>query len=446
MFISFGAVNLRWLLFLLVPTLIFFCNFIESYSKSDKNLFFFAFLRFFSRSLSFILWLILYKSVSFQKNIKKEEENFQRKEEDPDELLLSNINNNLSEDNSIARSKTYVSEYILYKKKLENKNKDILKKYKANNIIILYTAILDFVSTTVKYIFGNIKYIQNISGGLNVLSSCARLALMTSLSYFLISNQKLKKHQYFSAIIILFVVIIISILSFFMEDKESNNNYWIKLILMSIPEILYCFMYISGAYYLVKTQGNIYKLVFFNGIIGLTLSFIFQIIISFFSCGHIKTFFADESIICNKEKIKIFFQNFTSFQNFGGVLTFLLIIVNFAEIISIWLLIYYFSITHFAAVFIIPSFFEFIFKENNLKFKIFSLIGCLLIIIMALIYNEIIILKFCGFDTNTKVEISKRSESESNLKLIEEEEEKKDHDGYSNNNILDYSLEDALAS
>ena len=66
---------------------------------------------------------------------------------------------------------------------------------------------------------------------------------------------------------------------------------------------------------------------------------------------------------------------------------------------------------------------------------------------MALIYNEIIILKFCGLDTNTKVEISKRSESESNLKLIEEEEEeKKDHDGYSNNNILDYSLEDALAS
>jgi hypothetical protein len=110
MFISFGAVNLRWLLFLLVPTLIFFCNFIESYSKSDKNLFFFAFLRFFSRSLSFILWLILYKSVSFQNNIKKAEENFQRKEEGPDELLLPNINNNLSKDNSIAHSKTYVSE------------------------------------------------------------------------------------------------------------------------------------------------------------------------------------------------------------------------------------------------------------------------------------------------------------------------------------------------
>ena len=441
MFISCGSVNLRWLLFLLVPTLIYFCNFIESYSKSDKNLFFFAFLRFFSRSLSCILWLILYKSISFQKNIKKKEENFQRKEEDPDELLLSNINNNLSEDNSISQSKTYVSEYILYKKKLKNKNKDILKKYKANNIIILYTAILDFVSTTVKYIFGYLKYIQNISGGLNVLSSCARLALMTSLSYFLISNQKLKKHQYFSAIIILFVVIIISILSFFMEDKESNNNYWAKLILMSIPEILYCFMYISGAYYLVKTQGNIYKLVFFNGIIGLTLSFIFQIILSFCSCGHVKSFFADESIVCNKEKIKIFFQNFTSFQNFGGGLTFLLIIV---KIICIWLLIYYFSITHFAAVFIIPSFIEFIFKEKNLKFKIFSLIGCILIIFMALIYNEIIILKFCGLDKNTKVEISKRSESESNLKLIEEE--KKNLDGYSDNNILDYSFEDTLAS
>ena len=48
----------------------FFISLIESKSNSDENLFFFPFLRFLARSLSCILWIVLYKSLQFQ-NVRK---------------------------------------------------------------------------------------------------------------------------------------------------------------------------------------------------------------------------------------------------------------------------------------------------------------------------------------------------------------------------------------
>ena len=431
MFISCGSVNFKWILFFITPILMHICNLIEKNSKSDKNIFFFSFLRFFSRSLNFILWLILKKSLSSQKDKKDEEENSQKLDEG-----FSSIHEDSDEVNNCVKSNSIVSETILYKQKMEIKKKYLLEQYKAKDKLIFFTGILDFIATTIKYIFVNLKYIQKVSGGLNILSSCARLALMISLSYCFINNQKLQRHQYFSAIITLIVAIVSSILSLIMEDRDYNNNFWIKLILMSVPEILYCIMYICGAYYLVK-KGNIYKLLFFNGVIGLILSTIMQLLVNFFSCNNIKDFFSKD-LICKDEKIKTMKENFTSFGNFGGLLTFLLILIDFIEIICIWLLIYYFSIAHFAAVYLIPSFFEYIINHRNYKYEVIFIIGCVIIIIMALIYNEIIILKFCGFDTNTKIEITKRAKRDSYI-----EDSHKIWDNNSENVILDYSIQDS---
>ena len=408
-----------------------YLQFNKKYSESEKNIFFFSFLRFFSRSLNFILWLVLKKSLSFQRDKKDEEENSQKLDEG-----FSSIHDDSEEVNNCVKSASIVSETILYKQKMEIKKKYLLKQYKAKDKLIFFTGILDFIATTTKYIFVNLKYIQKVSGGLYILSSCARLALMISLSYCFINNQKLQKHQYFSAITILIVAIISSILSLIIEDRDYNNNFWLKLILMSVPEILYCIMYICGAYYLVK-KGNIYKLLFFNGIIGLILSTIIQLVVNFFDCNNIKDFFSKD-LICEDEKIKTMFKNFTNFENFGGLLTFLLILIDFIEIICIWFIIYYFSIAHFAAVYLIPSFFEYIINHRNYKYEAFYIIGCVIIIFMALIYNEIIILKFCGFDTNTKIEITKRAIRDSYI-----EDSHKIWDNNSENVILDYSIQDS---
>ncbi len=197
---------------------------------------------------------------------------------------------------------------------------------------------------------------------------------------------------------------------------------------MITPEIIYCFMYICGIKYLMKSQGNVYKLIFFNGIIGLILSGIFQIILSFFNCNDIKNIIHSEFEICDDGKIKTIINNFKSFDNFGGYLALLLIFYNFIEIVCIWLLIFYFSPNHFASIYTIPSFIEIIFvkKQSN---NYLYIIGALIIILMTLIYNEIIILKFCGLDKETKEEIYIRAINDSNTGLfIEEETNKNDNE------------------
>ena len=181
-------------------------------------------------------------------------------------------------------------------------------------------------------------------------------------------------------------------------------------------------------------------MVFFNGITGLFLSVILQIILSFFNCDHYEIYFNNNKYdFCNNGKIKTILENFKSFQKFGEFYTFFSIIFNFVEIVCIWLLIYDYSINHFAAVYIIPSFLEFIFKKNNLGYELMYIIGCIVIILMALVYNEIIILKFCGFEKNTKIEITQRALSESKIEVAEDGQR---DSLYDENDKYVYNIED----
>ena len=83
-------------------------------------------------------------------------------------------------------------------------------------------------------------------------------------------------------------------------------------------------------------------------------------------------------------------------------------------------MIYNFSINHFAAIFSIPTYFQFIIEGNDLGLKLIYIIGSIIIILMTLVYNEIIILKFLGFETNTKIEIVKRAKKDTEInQLIE---------------------------
>lgn len=72
MFISFGEINKKWILFLIVPSLFSLRLFLETnMKKKSKNLFFSGFIRFFARSLNSIMWIILYRSILL-KNKKQE--------------------------------------------------------------------------------------------------------------------------------------------------------------------------------------------------------------------------------------------------------------------------------------------------------------------------------------------------------------------------------------
>ena len=88
------------------------------------------------------------------------------------------------------------------------------------------------------------------------------------------------------------------------------------------------------------------------------------------------------------------------FEKFINVFTVPLIIINFCEIWSIWLLISNFSVNHFGAICSCSiQLFAICFNIKNIQLGnyIVYTIGSIIIIFMAFVYNEIIILKFCDF-------------------------------------------------
>ena len=402
MFISFGSINIKWFLFLLFPLLSFLSNLMDDKLECDKNLFFSAFLKFSGRSLSFIFWIILSKSLSFDKKEEKENNS------------TLNINGSIYKYKDLKQQKnTIFVELIL--DDIEKNEKSISHKHKTSTILLICTILLEFIGTNLKFLVNNNKYNNNISGGLTILSSCERLLIFALLSKYCISNNKIHRHQYISGIVILIVSIALFILSYILENKEYNENFLIKLLLLLIPQIFYCIKDICGVFYLIRSQGNVYKLIFFNGIIGLILLGILQLILSFSNCNDIKDFLQIKNDICDGDIVKTIIYNFKSFEAFGSYISFLLIFFNLAKTLCTWLLIYNFSLNHYAAIYTVPVLFKFIMSSSDLK--VFYIIGIIIIILMTLIYNEIIILKFCGLDKETKVEISKRSDLDSSIEL-----------------------------
>ena len=179
-------------------------------------------------------------------------------------------------------------------------------------------------------------------------------------------------------------------------------------------------MYVCGAKYLSITEGNIYKFLFIDGIIGMILSVLLQAITyNFRLCDSIKYFFYEDKIIyCDSEnKLNNMIKNL-GFEEFGGYFAIPNILALFFEIWIIWLTIFNFTPNHFSAIYSIPLLIIYFISEDIDYFVVY-IIGNIIIFFMTLVYNEIIILKFCGFDKNTSVEINKRSKKDSNCDFEE---------------------------
>ena len=215
----------------------------------------------------------------------------------------------------------------------------------------------------------------------------------------------------------------------FLVEKENNSNFLFKLFIKAIPDIGFSFMYTLGLKYLNISRSNIYRLLLCNGIIGIILSLIIQVIFSLCPCPNIDYDFTNFRICDDDGRFITIIYNFKNFNNFGGFESIFIVLTNFLENIAIFLLIYYFSLNHFAAIFSIPTYFTFIIGDWNLELKIPYIIGGIIIILMALVYNEIIILRFCNLEKDTKIEIMKRSIKELQNKKIFNDNLEDDDDG-----------------
>ena len=418
MFISFGHLTTKSLLILAVPILIFFRRFLSDSIKLEKanNMFYTGFIRFLGRSLNGILWIILKKTTASDK----------KENQDNKVTIDQNIPTHIDilDNNESKKYSVYLQYELNYNIKMKKNNfKEIF--------LLMLVCFLDFFTITYKTIIKKISFNKKHPVSLLTLTVVIRLFSIAFLSHLMIKNLKMYSHHYLSVIIILIVVIAIHIISIFTKDYVY---YLKKLGIMIIPELLYSVIYVCGAKYLSITKENIYKLLFIDGINGMILSILLQIISYFFiPCIKIQDndFFADDTFSCDENaKFKTMMKIFP-FENFGYlnlIYSVLLILVTFCEMWLLWLLIISFSVNHYAAVHPIPLFFYFIIKHNKNKdfqiinYTMFILAG-IVIIFMSFVFNEIIVLKFCGFNKNTATEITRRSLRESNCDFEEDEDE-----------------------
>ena len=401
MFLSLGHLTKKCFLFLVVPIAMFLRLLLVGKTTS-KRLFYHGFLRFFARSSNVFLWLIVKKLIVENKKDKKD------KKENKDSKIEPLDQNNTEPNNSDSLDKDQLSDKNNFSGQYEIEIRKKIKTEKKNNfkkmLLLILVCFLDFISVICNIIIVKNELYKESSYGLICLTFSARLFIIAFLSHIIIKNTKLYKHHLLSIIILIIVVIATNIASRYIE---KDGDYFRRLGLLILPEILFSFTYVWGAKYLYITNGNVYKLLFIDGTVGVILLILLHIFVYYLiPCNLVNKIFYD----LNCQNLDGGFEGMIDsfgFREFDAT-SILLIIVNFCEICSIWLLIFHFSVNHFGAVCSIQLFATF-FRYKGVSNFIMYFFGIISIVFAVSVYNEIIILRFCGLDKNTAEEISKRS-------------------------------------
>ncbi len=264
-------------------------------------------------------------------------------------------------------------EYIYTEKNIE------IVQYKGR--LILLSAVIFFVQSIFFVLTFGIKtnsWIWNI--------------LITSIFYYWFFKIKLFKHHYLSIIIIILIGFIIDLVLKNLQNDISDN---LTLFLFRvIRETPYSFHDVINKYIMEKKFGSIYEIALSNGIITLILLLIFAVLdYNFFGLDDYEEYF----------------------NNFNGtelLVIFWVMITQLGLYLSLMITNRNYTPCH---LFIIFVFGQLAYYIDFSGISIIVLLCLIFILFMALIFNEIIELNFCGLSDNTKRKISERAEIDSDL-------------------------------
>ena len=273
---------------------------------------------------------------------------------------------------------------------------NIAKKIKIHKfILIIVTFIFDYGETLIDNFYCDLKVSQFLI--LNFI-------IITLFSYFILKI-KLYKHQFFCLIIMFFCGIGLYII----EPKYYKR---LKLIILQISfEICFCLIFILSKYLMDFKFCSPYELCFYHGIFFA----IFTGISYIFFYKYDKKDIDFSSFKWNYKEIlgMICYMTFTFIFNLFTYIT--------IRIYNPFYTIFIFIIMKIGLLLISP--------KKKLKLYLTIIILCVLIFIM-MIFNEILILNFCGLEKNIKTNLEK--------KALEENEERS-HD--SNLELEDYKID-----
>ena len=293
-------------------------------------------------------------------------------------------------------------EKINEERKIMDKNKNFLKKEYIEQIkniqfnkyyFLLLTALLNFVYKVLYF------YVQFEFVGLWIFD----IIYISLLSYYFLQI-KLYRHQFFSIIINIILGIILNIVNLF----DENENYF-NIIFPAFAEIGSSFNIVINKYLMEYLFCSAYEICFWEGIFCIFLSIIG---LSIFTNIEIEKGLIDYK---GKNYLDNIFDYFDGI-NTKEILVFFLISITHL-IIYLFLLISIDKCTIFH-IFIIYFFDECDFYLYVLKdWKIYiNILLNIVFLFMILVFNEIIILNFCGLQKDVKRNISERALTESVIK------------------------------
>ena len=222
--------------------------------------------------------------------------------------------------------------------------------------------------------------------------------LLSSIFYFLFFKVKLYRHHYLSIILILLIGLIIDLGTGNLQNEIVNNTF--HLLMKYLKEILFALYNVLAKYIMEKKYISVYEFSFY---IGLNLLILLSIVLTFdYYCFRMSYY--DEYF--NKFNItELFVILGVILTQFGINITTLFTAKNNSP----------------CHVFIIFVFGHLAYYINFDNFSILIIICLIIILFLALIFNEIIEINLCGMSDNTKKNIAIRAGKENlNNENIEE--------------------------
>jgi len=246
--------------------------------------------------------------------------------------------------------------------------------------------------------------------------------------YFIILSMytmkyKIYRHHFVSLIVILLnlILLIISFIICFPDCTIQTIFYYF------FYSFLFCLYCILGKKYLNLFSNSPYNIMLYIGITSTIILFIYDITI--FSV------FDNNDDNNNKYGIIFGFKNMTSI--FSIFIFIFDVVCNFFSNIGIWMTLYYYSPFHYIISESISEYlfilYDYILFKRDYKFSDIMLYTIIYIInfIFSLIFNEIIILKFCGLNYNIKENIEEREQIDNILAM-----QNLETSYYSNNSVI----------
>lgn len=242
---------------------------------------------------------------------------------------------------------------------------------------------------------------------------CLRIGLIFIFSWMILYTERPHRHQIAALLFIVIICICVYCIEYSIDIIITDDYLLNSLLITLFQEFFFSLDNVIGAKYLSISKGNIYKLLFFNGTLGIIMIIILNFSTSLFHCS--KLGIADTFCKDNNDRIRFIFNimnDLGKMLRFGGSL-----ILTIVEMACTWSLIFYQTINHLSVACSIHLIFRFLIGriEYNTEHIIIGIISLILICLVTLVFNEVIIIRLLGLEKNTTKEIELRAIEDKNL-------------------------------